>query len=54
VVIQGADEPTLRAMMTPVMEDLRKITLIADKGHWIQQEAPEATNMAITQFLKGL
>jgi pimeloyl-ACP methyl ester carboxylesterase len=54
VVIQGADEPTLRAMMTPVMEDLREITLIADKGHWIQQEAPEATNAAITQFLKGL
>jgi len=54
VVIQGADETALRNMMAPVMADLRDITLIDNMGHWIQQEAPEATNAAIIEFLHGL
>jgi pimeloyl-ACP methyl ester carboxylesterase len=23
-------------------------------GHWVQQEAPEATNEAVLEFLKGI
>jgi pimeloyl-ACP methyl ester carboxylesterase len=35
-------------------EDFRGATLIDNVGHWVQQEAPGATNQALEQFLKGL
>ena len=34
--------------------DFRGSTLIAGIGHWVQQEAPEATNAALTDFVAGL
>lgn len=34
--------------------DLRTNVLIPDVGHWTQQEAPEATNRHILEFLAGL
>ena len=34
--------------------DFRGTTLIPGKGHWIQQEAPEATNLALERFLREL
>ncbi len=34
--------------------DFRGSTIIADAGHWIQQEAPDATNEALARFLEGL
>jgi pimeloyl-ACP methyl ester carboxylesterase len=35
-------------------EDFRGTTLIPEVGHWVQQEAPEATNTALAAFLKTL
>ncbi len=34
--------------------DFRGSTIIAGAGHWVQQEAPEATNEALQRFLDGL
>jgi pimeloyl-ACP methyl ester carboxylesterase len=34
--------------------DFRGTTLIPDAGHWVQQEAPEATNAALEGFVRGL
>ena len=35
-------------------EDLRGSTIIDGVGHWVQQEAPEATNVALLAFLRSL
>jgi pimeloyl-ACP methyl ester carboxylesterase len=35
-------------------EDFRGATLIPGIGHWVQQEAPEATNVALQSFLQTL
>ena len=35
-------------------EDFRGATLIEGKGHWIQQEAPAATNAALKSFMDSL
>ena len=35
-------------------EDFRGSTIIPRAGHWLQQEAPEATNAALANFLRGL
>jgi pimeloyl-ACP methyl ester carboxylesterase len=51
VVIGGADASELAAVMKDSVADLRDIILVADIGHWIQQEAPEATNAALLKFL---
>jgi pimeloyl-ACP methyl ester carboxylesterase len=37
-----------------VMTDYRGTHMIADVGHWIQQEAPEETNRFLLDFLAGL
>lgn len=34
--------------------DFRGTTLIEGAGHWVQQEAPEATNAALAAFVDGL
>ncbi len=34
--------------------DFRGATIIPKVGHWVQQEAPQATNAALEQFLQGL
>ena len=52
VVIGGASQEALTLMMKPVMTDLREVTIIPDMGHWVQQEAPAATNIAILEFLR--
>ena len=54
VVIRGATQEQLQAMMGPLIPDLRGVILIPDEGHWIQQEAPQATNDALIEFLRGL
>ncbi|HIG43760.1 MAG: alpha/beta hydrolase [bacterium] len=54
MVIAGADEAGLRKTMSPVMSDLREVTLLPGKGHWVQQEDPAGTNEAILRFLKSL
>ena len=35
-------------------DDFRGTTIVPNVGHWVQQEAPEATNAALDQFLAGL
>ena len=54
VVIGGANAAALTALMQPLIPDLRGVILIPEKGHWIQQEDPEATNNALLEFLDGL
>jgi pimeloyl-ACP methyl ester carboxylesterase len=34
--------------------DFRGSLIVPDIGHWVQQEAPVATNAALEEFLKGL
>ncbi|BDX19953.1 epoxide hydrolase [Halopseudomonas aestusnigri] len=50
-VIQGADEPALRAMMGKRIPSLQ-IELLPKIGHWLQNEAPEAVNEAMLRFLQ--
>jgi pimeloyl-ACP methyl ester carboxylesterase len=35
-------------------DDFRGSTIVPGVGHWVQQEAPEATNAALTEFVQGL
>ena len=50
-VIGEATAEALRARMTPVVSDLRDVVLIADVGHWVQQEAPDQTTKALIDFI---
>tara|TARA_B100000315_G_scaffold114635_1_gene105158 strand:+ start:13190 stop:14113 length:924 start_codon:yes stop_codon:yes gene_type:complete len=54
VVIRGATEAMLQAMMAQVIPDLRDVILIPNIGHWVQQEAPAETNEALLNFLRSL
>ena len=49
MVIAGANEGQLKARMSPVAPELT-LTLLPEFGHWIQQEAPMATNDAMLKF----
>ena len=54
VVIRGATVDALTASMKNAVPGLQSVKLIANTGHWVQQERPSETNEAILQFLKGL
>ena len=54
VVIGGATQEALEGLMAPLIPDLRRVTLVPEKGHWIQQEDPAATNAALLDFLSGV
>lgn len=54
IVIAGATQEQLTGSMSRVVDDLRGVVLIPDIGHWVQQEAPSATNAAMLEFLRGL
>ncbi|MFV3077839.1 alpha/beta fold hydrolase [Niveispirillum fermenti] len=49
----GMDK-AMRAMDGVTCTDFRGSTLINGAGHWVQQEAPDAVNRALTMFLAGL
>lgn len=51
VVIAGANEGQLTGAMSRVAKDFRGAVLIPAIGHWVQQEAPEETNQAMSDFL---
>jgi len=51
VVIGGASKEQLTGAMSRVATDLRDVVLIPEIGHWVQQEAPEETNQAMSDFL---
>lgn len=53
-VIRGATAEALTTSMKPAVPGLRGVILVPNVGHWVQQEAPEETNRAILEFLKGL
>ena len=46
--------PGYEAQLRAVATDLRNIVMIPGVGHWTQQEAPEVTNRALLEFLRGL
>ncbi len=52
--LRGATVESLTAMMSPVVKDLRGVTVIPGAGHWIQQEKADEVNALLLQFLKGL
>ncbi len=54
VVIAGASQEQLQGSMSRVVNDLRGVVLIPEIGHWVQQEAPDATNAAMLEFLRSL
>ena len=52
--IAHASEAQLNAAIGRVVPDLRGVVLFPEIGHWVQQEAPEATNKAMLEFLQSL
>ena len=53
-VIAGQTKETLITMMTPVVKDMRGVTVISGAGHWIQQEKWQEVNALLLSFLASL
>jgi pimeloyl-ACP methyl ester carboxylesterase len=53
-VIRGATADGLDKLMRPWVPGLTKVVVVPEVGHWVQQEAVEATNSALLAFLAGL
>ena len=53
-MISGANEAQLRALMADTVPQLTDVVLLPGIGHWVQQEAPVATNAALLAFLAEL
>ena len=51
VVIAGANRGRLQGAMRRVVDDLREVFLLPGIGHWVQQEAPDEVNQAMSDFL---
>ena len=54
MVIGHATQERLQGAMARIATDLRGVVLLPGIGHWVQQEAPQATNAALLEFLKGI
>lgn len=54
LVIAGATAKQLEARMSTTVENLVHLELLPGIGHWIQQEAPAATNAAMLKFYNSL
>ena len=59
--ISGEQDPVLQMIDPQALEimkqrcsDLRGIEIIADAGHFVQQEQPDKTNAALLEFLRSL
>lgn len=59
--VGGAEDPTVKLggpedfdVMRERVKDLRGLTLLADAGHFIQQEQPDALNKLLVEFLNNL
>ena len=56
--LAGERDPVLSFLplgpMRIQVSDLRELVLVPDAGHWIQQERPAETNVALLRFLAGL
>jgi pimeloyl-ACP methyl ester carboxylesterase len=46
--------PGYEAQMRAIVPDLRGIVILPGIGHWTQQEAPDAVNRALVDFLRSL
>jgi pimeloyl-ACP methyl ester carboxylesterase len=53
-VIRGADAEALKNAMRDSVPRLTDVVLIPNIGHWVQQEAPQATNTALIEFLTSI
>ena len=53
-VLRYAPGVNLLDLMKPYYRDLRGQVVIPGAGHWVQQEAPEAVNAALLEWLRGL
>jgi len=47
-------ETDMVALMKPALADLRGVHMLPGIGHWTQQEAPDAVNRALLDWLAGL
>ncbi len=54
MVIAHASAERLGGAMSKIASDFRGVKLFPGIGHWVQQEAPEATNAALIEFLGQL
>lgn len=54
VVVANAMAGPLLDMQATMVPDLRDMVMIDGAGHWVQQEAPDAVNTALVEFLSGL
>ncbi len=54
MVIAHANQAQLQSAIGRVVPDLRGVLLFPAIGHWVQQEAPDETNQAMLEFLRGL
>lgn len=54
LVVAGMSPDTIDQRMRPFVPGLRHIEWIEGGGHWIQQEYPEACNLALLKFLDSL
>jgi pimeloyl-ACP methyl ester carboxylesterase len=56
--LTGELDPVRRFMPAEVMSgwvnDMRADTVVPGAGHWVQQQAPDAVNAALLEFLGGL
>jgi pimeloyl-ACP methyl ester carboxylesterase len=56
--LTGELDPVRRFMPAAAMagwvDDLRAEIIVPDAGHWVQQQAPDAVNAALLEFLAGL
>jgi pimeloyl-ACP methyl ester carboxylesterase len=46
--------PNAAEEMAAALPDYRGTTVVADAGHWVQQEKPAETNVALLSFLASL
>lgn len=54
VELGGAGAPQLDALMRPWAPKLTEVVVVPEVGHWVQQEAADATNRALLDFLNTL
>ena len=56
--LTGENDPVRRFMpveaMDGLLRDPRAKIVVPGAGHWVQQEAPEAVNGALLEFLAGV
>jgi len=54
VVVDNSFAGPLLDMQAVMVPDLRSQVMVEGAGHWVQQEAPDAVNSALIDFLGGL